>query len=103
MAATSRAGRTAEQAGARDQAFEDYWEFRGAKAPPHSVLVDQTKVNRDVLPQFGSRDVNELTTYDLQKWRDRQVKPSSDPEILRSQRSTANRAWSVLRACLNHA
>ncbi len=85
------------------QAFEDYWEFRGAKSPPHSVLVDQTKVNRDVLPQFGSRDVNELTTYDLQKWRDRQVKPSSDPEILRSQRSTANRAWSVLRACLNHA
>jgi integrase len=85
------------------QAFEDYWEFRAAKSSPHSVLVDQTKVNRDVLPKLGSRDVNELTTYDLQKWRDRQVKPSSDPEILRRQRSSANRAWSVLRACLNHA
>ena len=73
------------------------------KSWPHSVLVHQTKVNRDVLPKLGSRDVNELTTYDLQKWRDRQVKPSSDPQVLRRQRSSANHAWSVFRACLNHA
>jgi hypothetical protein len=85
------------------QAFEDYWEFHSAKSSPHSVPDDQTKVNRDVLPKLGSHDVNELTTYDLQMWRDRQVKPPSDSEILRRQRSSANRAWSVLRTCLNDA
>jgi hypothetical protein len=34
-----------------------------------------------ILPKLCSRDVNELTAYDLQRWRDRLVKPSDDREV----------------------
>jgi hypothetical protein len=48
------------------QALEDYWAFRIAKSPAHSVSVDQAKADSVILPKLGSRDVNELTAYDLQ-------------------------------------
>jgi len=85
------------------QALEDYWAFRIAMSPAHSVSVDQAKADRVILPKLGSRDVNELNAYDLQCWRDRLVKPSDDREVMRRRRSTVNRTWALLRAVLNHA
>jgi hypothetical protein len=65
--------------------------------------VDQAKSDKVILPKRGSREVNELTAYDLQFWRDRLVKPSGDREVMLRRRSTVNRTWSLLRAVLNHA
>jgi integrase len=62
--------------------------------------------------QFGTHQVSDLTTSDLQRWRDGLVsQPPADADLteaqrreqLRASQASANRFWTVCRAALNFA
>jgi integrase len=50
-----------------------------------------------------AKQVSELTTGDLRRWRDSRVPTTDDPDARRRAQATANRVWTILRAALNLA
>jgi hypothetical protein len=68
---------------------------------------------RFIEPALGSKEVSELTTHELKKWRNDQVNlrgnrgqskgPADETDLLRRARYTANRRWTLLRAILNNS
>jgi integrase len=93
-------------------AVEDYFNSRSANSrSAESVNIDKTKL-KAFTARFGGRQVSELTTRDLQAWRDRLASPPPEDqelteaqrrEYLRAAQATANRIWSICRAALNSA
>jgi integrase len=99
------------------QAVEDYLEF----LEHHRKSADDARVRAEalILPQLGDIAVAELTTERLRKWlnhlaatprrlrapkgRVRHDAPSSDPDVQRRRRVTANRVLTTLRAALSRA
>jgi integrase len=86
----------------------------------HSITDTKSRINGFVLPTLGNLKADELTTDDLQKWRNGLVKHAprlrtksgqkqkhrdigDSDDAKRSRRATINRTWTVLRAGLNHA
>jgi integrase len=68
---------------------------------------------RFIEPALGFKQVAELTTHELKKWRNDQVSlrgnrgqskgPADEADLLRRARYTANRRWTLLRAILNNS
>jgi integrase len=93
------------------QCVADYVEHRRARSrSAESLKIDEWRL-RAFVEKFGDIQVSELTTDDLQRWRDRLVRqPPADPAIteaqrrdrLRASQGSANRIWAICRAALNH-
>ena len=93
-------------------AFEDYFRNRRARArSAESVRFDEGKVSPFV-EKFSGHRVADLTSTDLQRWRDGLIPaPSGDRTVAeadvreskRAAQATANRVWASVRAMLNHA
>lgn len=94
------------------EAFEGYFEHRRARGrSTESLTFDRGKVEPFV-EKFGTSYLADLTTADLQAWRDSRVsKAGTDPENSEAQQrdakrrtqATVNRSWAVIRAGLNWA
>ena len=77
----------------------------------HLKLNNSEKAGRDTkgrlaahtTPKLLKTPVRELTTVQLEKWRNGMVKTGSDDEVIRKSKDSANRVWSMLRASLNKA
>ena len=95
-----------------EQCVADYLTHRRARTrSAESLKIDEWRLKKFV-ENFGDIQVSDLTTNDLQRWRDRLVTPPSvDPAIteaqrrdkLRASQGSANRIWSICRAALNQA
>jgi integrase len=86
-----------------NEALEDYWSFRRAKSPSQSVKTDQSKVKANVDDELGNSNLADLTTSELEQWRNELVQSTEDREKQRRAQASANRIWTVLRAALNKA
>jgi integrase len=86
-----------------NDALEAYWSFRKAKSPSQSVKTDQTKAKANINAKLTRSNVADLTTSELEKWRNGLVATTEDREKQRRAQASANRIWTVLRAALNKA
>ena len=84
-------------------ALEAYWNFRKAKSPQQSVKTDQSKMRATIGDDFARTNVADLTTSELEEWRNGLVEVTEDREKQRRSQASANRTWTVLRAALNKA
>jgi integrase len=94
------------------QCVDDYIQHRRATGRSLvSIRNDELTLKRFV-DKFGSGQVADLTTSDLQRWRDSHVsQPEPDPEVseaqrrekLRASQASANRQWTTYQAALNYA
>jgi integrase len=94
------------------QCVEDYLQYRRARGRSLISIQNDVGTLAHFAETFGNSQVSDLTTSDLQQWRDRLVKQSrADPEIteaqrrdkLRASQATANRTWNTVKAALNLA
>jgi integrase len=87
---------------------------RAGSRSAHSVTIDEGRLRLHVIPKFGDSQVSELTTEDLERWRDAMVaqaleaRPATDTEAARRDahrraQATAQRTWHVFRALLHYA
>jgi integrase len=84
--------------------------YKSTRATPVDAR-EQSIWTRFIEPALGSKEVAELTTHELKKWRNDQVSlrgnrgqskgAADEADLLRRARYTANRRWTVLRAILN--
>jgi integrase len=94
------------------QASEDYmaW-FKGERK---SATATEQTINAHILPQFGDRRVDSLTTEELNRWkqklvtspirrRGKLIEVPDDPEAIRKRKASANRILTVFKALLNRA
>jgi integrase len=86
-----------------NDALEAYWNFRRAKSPQQSVKTDQLKMQATINEEFGCTKVADLTTSELEEWRNGLVAATEDRDKQRRAQASANRIWTVLRAALNKA
>ena len=86
-----------------NEALDEYFTHRDARSTPTSVQSDRFAAARHIRSRLGSRQIASLRPEDLLRWRDALVPRTPDPELRRRAQVTANRAWSILRACLNLA
>jgi integrase len=86
-----------------NEALDEYFSHRDARSTPTSVQSDRFAAARNIRPRIGACPIASLRTEDLLRWRDAMIPRTPDPELRRRAQVTANRAWSILRACLNLA
>jgi integrase len=86
-----------------EDALNDYWTFRDAKSPALSVEIDKYKLTTHVGKALRARPVAELTTAELEKWRNALVGAREDREQQRRAQSTAERVRRTFFAALNYA
>jgi len=84
-------------------ALEAYWNFRKAKSPQQSVKTDQLKMRATIGAELARTRLADLTTSELEEWRNGLVEVTEDREKQRRAQASANRTWTVLRAALNKA
>jgi len=84
-------------------ALEDYWTFRKAKSPAQSMRTDQLKAQATIGKKLSESNIADLTTSELEQWRNGLVGATEDREQQRRAQASANRTWTVLRAALNRA
>ena len=84
-------------------ALQDYWGFRKAKSPSQSLKTDQLKAKATVSETLLNSNIADLTTSELEEWRNGLVSATDDREKQRRAQASANRIWTVLRAALNRA
>lgn len=95
-----------------DDAARDYMEW--AKAHTKSAGATESTINAHILTHFKGRQVDSLTTAELDRWknklvtapihrRGKLVEADSDPETTRKRKSSANRILTTFKAMLNKA
>lgn len=94
-------------------AAADYLSWHQAHGKGHETTAATIKAH--VLPHFGLKRVEKVTTADIARWhaelatapvrrRGKEIAVDlDDPDVMRRRRSSANRILTVLRALLNHA
>jgi integrase len=100
------------------QAVADYMEHLKVRAKSWSET--ESKFKAHVLPTLGTRQLSELTTEMIRRWRDGlartthsrgrrkkgevpETPPVDEADQRRRRQATANRVFNALRACLNYA
>jgi integrase len=97
------------------QAVADYLEHQKIRA--RSWRDTEVKLRAHVLPKLGSLQLAELTPELIRRWRDALARSISDRghpkepgdaatdevDLQRRRQASANRVFTALRACLNHA
>ena len=96
-------------------AMADYLEWYAIHRK--AVRSAELTINAHILPKFGNKRVDELTTLQIRKWHEnlafapartrgikhrRTISPD-DTEGMRKRKATANRILTVFKAALNHA
>ena len=84
------------------QALDDYLEDYIARSNKATYTIS-ANMRKNILPVLGRTAVSMLTTKAIRKWHTSLVKTSSDPEVVRKSRHTANKNLSTLKAALNFA
>ncbi len=95
------------------EAVDGYFVHRAARGRSDESLGNDRSKVRTFLERFGDRYLADLTTSELQSWRDGLVAaavaeaPESDDakrrDTKRRAQATVNRAWAIIRAALNWA
>jgi integrase len=94
------------------QCVEDYLQHRRARGRSLISVQNDVLTLAHFAEKFGAAQLSDLTTSNLQQWRDRLVKqPAADPEMteaqrrdkLRASQASANRIWNTVKAALNLA
>ncbi|MFQ5994274.1 MAG: tyrosine-type recombinase/integrase [Acidiferrobacterales bacterium] len=95
------------------EAAEDYlvW-FRAHRK---SAATTEQTIKARILPAFGDRRIDSLTTAEINRWKsklvtsplhrrgNKLVETGGDPEALRKRKASVNRILTVFKALLNHA
>ncbi len=84
------------------QALDDYLEDYIARSNKATYTIS-ANIRKNIRPALGRTAVSRLTTKAIRKWHTSLVKTSSDPEVVRKSRHTANKNLSTLKAALNFA
>lgn len=100
-------------------ALADYFKARDSSAA--SIEHEQSRAGLYITPLIGDKRLDDLTREDVKNWRDqvaemppmnkngkpRQPKPAQSEEEQadreRARKDSANRVFTILKACLNHA
>jgi integrase len=103
------------------EAMDDYLRFlEGDGRSKHSIRDTRCRDQAHIRPELGHIKVAALTAKHLKRWRDDLAKKPprlrtrkgekqnhrkliDDENARRARRASANRAWNILRAALNHA
>jgi integrase len=95
-----------------EQCVSDYLQHRRAIGRSLLAIKNDEGTLKWFLDKFGSRQVSDLSTSDLQRWRDGLViQPAAEADLteaqrreqLRASQASANRFWTACRAALNFA
>jgi integrase len=84
------------------QALDDYLEDYIARSNKATYTIS-ANIRKNIRPALGRTVVSRLTTKAIRKWHTSLVKTSSDSEVVRKSRHTANKNLSTLKAALNFA
>ena len=68
-----------------------------------TALDTRQRLTKHFLPTFAERPLASVTKTQLEIWLSSLVVKSSDPEIVRRSKDTANRVLSMVKAAFNHA
>ena len=94
-------------------AVVDYMDWH--RAHGKSAATTETTIRAHIVPHFGSKRIDKITTADVTRWhaalatapvrrRGKEIAvDQDDPDVMRRRRSSANRVLTVFRAILNHA
>lgn len=85
------------------QCVADYIEHLSLNNSPRSAHDTQARLLKHLPPSLLKTPVRELTTKQLEKWRNGMVPKDADAEETRKKKDSANRVWSMFRASLNKA
>ena len=92
------------------QCVEDYLQHRRASGRSLISIRNDVSTLAHFTEKFGNSQISDLTTSNLQQWRDRLVKqPDSEmteaqrSDKLRASQASANRIWNTVKAALNLA
>lgn len=97
-------------------AARDYLEY--IRGHSKSVYTTEKAIDAHILPDFENRQLDSLTTTELERWKNKLVKApirrraangpklvktDDDPETIRKRRATVNRVLTIFKAMLNRA
>ena len=84
-------------------AIADYIDYLKINKPGTAAKYTLGRLGAHTTPTLLNTLVRELTTVQLEEWRNSMVKTGTDEETIRKSMDSANRVWSMLRAALNKA
>lgn len=84
-------------------AIADYIDYLKINNTGTAAKYTLGRLGAHTTPALLNTLVRELTTVQLEQWRNSMVKTGTDKETIRKSMDSANRVWSMLRAALNKA
>jgi hypothetical protein len=85
------------------QAIDDYADHLRTANSERAARESKGRLLRHLSERLLRTPVADLTTAQLNRWRDGMVKVDDDPEVVRKSKDSANRRLNVFKAALNHA
>lgn len=93
------------------QCANDYLTHRRARGRSLIGIKNDEGTLKGFVEKFGTTQVSDLSTSELQRWRDSLVQPTVDPDVtearrrekLRASQASVNRKWTTCKAALNLA
>lgn len=81
--------------------IDDYVEYLTLNNSQSSADSTKGRLAAHTTKELLKTPVRDLTTKQLEKWRNGMVPKDADAEVTRKRKDSANRVWSMLRAALN--